>query len=55
MKKEHITVSGLQVEVWWKAVKRINLVVYAADGRVRISVPFSTAMSRVKEIGRAHV
>lgn len=49
MKKEYITVSGLQVEVWWKAVKRINLVVYAADGRVRISVPFSTAMSRVKE------
>ena len=35
--------------MWWKAVKRINLVVYAADGRVRISVPFSTAMSRVKE------
>ena len=49
LKKEHITVSGLQVEVWWKAVKRVNLVVYADGGRVRISVPFSTSMSRVKE------
>jgi len=49
LKKEHITVSGLQVEVWWKAVKRVNLVVYADDGRVRISVPFSTSLSRVKE------
>lgn len=49
LKKEHITVSGLQVEVWWKAVKRINLVVYADDGRVRISVPFSTSLARVEE------
>lgn len=47
--KETITVSGLQVEVWWKAVKRINLVVYADGGRVRISVPLSTSISRVKE------
>ena len=49
LRKEHITVSGLQVEVWWKAVKRINLVVYADGGRVRISVPFSTSLARVEE------
>lgn len=48
-KKEHITVSGLPVEVWWKTVKRINLVVYRKNGRVRISVPLSTPMGKVVE------
>ena len=50
MKKEHITVSGLDVEVWWKAVKRMNLVVYADGGRVRISVPSLTPMLKVREM-----
>ena len=50
LKKEYITVSGLQVEVWWKAVKRMNLVVYREDSRVRISVPLSTSMGKVVKI-----
>ncbi len=49
MKKEHIIVADIRVEVWWKAVKRINLVVYAADGRVRISVPFATPLALVQQ------
>ncbi|MEN8199688.1 MAG: SprT family zinc-dependent metalloprotease [Thermodesulfobacteriota bacterium] len=39
MRKEKIIVAGTTVEVWWKAVKNINLAVYGPDGRVRISVP----------------
>ena len=49
MKKEHIIVADVQVEVWWKAVKRITLVVYRADGRVRISVPFATPLAFVQQ------
>lgn len=49
MKKEYITVADIRVEVWWKAVKRINLVVYAADGRVRISVPYATPLAFVQQ------
>ncbi len=50
MKKKHITVSGIGVEVWWKPVKRMNLVVYREGGRVRISVPVSTSMEQIREI-----
>ena len=39
LKKEHIVINDLPVEVWRKSVKNINLAVYAPDGRVRISVP----------------
>ena len=48
LQKSFVTVSGLQVEVWHKAVKRITLVVYREDGRVRISVPFTTPDSLVE-------
>lgn len=49
MRKEHIIVADVQVEVWWKAVKRITLVVYRADGRVRISVPSATPLVFVQQ------
>ncbi len=48
MKKDYIIVADVRVEVWWKAVKRVNLVVYAADGRVRISVPQATSLAFVQ-------
>lgn len=50
MKKVYITVDDTPVEVWWKTVKRINLVVYAADARVRISVPLATSMHSVQRM-----
>jgi len=50
LKKEFVTVSGMQVEVWWKTVKRMNLVVHREGGRVRVSVPFSTPMTQVREM-----
>ncbi len=55
LKKEHITVSGIQVEVWWKSVKRMNLVVYREGARVRISVPVSTSMTQVRETITARI
>ncbi len=53
MKKEYIQVQGLTVEVWWKAVKRINLVVYAKECRVRISAPYFTPKVEVEGLIRA--
>lgn len=49
MKKDYIIVADVRVEVWWKRVKRINLVVYAADGRVRISVPQASSLAFVEQ------
>ena len=49
MQKEHIHVAGIAVEVWRKPIKNINLVVYAPDGRVRISVPRIMSDKRVRQ------
>ncbi len=43
MKKEHLTIGNISVEVWRTSVKNLNLAVYAPDGRVRISVPHLTS------------
>jgi len=48
VKKEHIMIADIPVEVWRKSVKNINLAVYAPDGRVRISVPHGTSAQRVR-------
>ncbi len=50
MKKEHIVIAGVAVEVWRKSVKNFILVVHASDGRVRISVPFFASAARVREV-----
>lgn len=52
MKKEFIIIDDIRVELWWKAVKRITLVVYAADGRVRVSVPPATPIHLVQRVVR---
>ena len=49
LKKEHIVIGNLPVEVWRKPIKNINLAVYAPDGRVRISVPRLTSDRRVRQ------
>jgi len=49
MQKEHIHVAGIAVEVWRKPIKNINLVVYAPDGSVRISVPRIMSDRRVRQ------
>ena len=48
MKKEHLTIGDISVEVWRKPVKNLNLAVYAPDGRVRISVPRFTSEKRIR-------
>lgn len=50
MKKGQIIVGDTAVEVWWKAVKNINLAVYGPDGRVRVSVPSVTPETRVHRL-----
>lgn len=49
VEKRVITIAGLEVEVWWKAVKKVRLVVYAADGRVRITVPSYVSVAEVEQ------
>jgi len=49
LKKEHIVIGDIPVEVWRKSVKNFNLTVYAPDGRVRISVPRWTSGKRVRQ------
>ena len=50
MEKEKIVVAGLDVEVWRKPIKNINLAVYGIDGRVRISVPGIMSDARVRQV-----
>jgi predicted metal-dependent hydrolase len=50
LKKEHIVVGDLSVEVWRKPIKNFNLAIYAPDGRVRISVPRLTSAQRVQQV-----
>lgn len=50
LKKEHIVIGDIPVEVWRKSIKNFNLAVYAPDGRVRISVPRLTSARRVQQV-----
>lgn len=52
LQKEKIVVAGLDVEVWRKPIKNINLAVYGLDGRVRISVPGIMTDARVRQVVR---
>jgi predicted metal-dependent hydrolase len=47
--KEQIEIAGIDVEVWRKPIRNINLAVYAPDGRVRVSVPHITSDSCVRQ------
>jgi predicted metal-dependent hydrolase len=49
LKKEHIVIADIPVEVWRKPIKNLNLAVYAPDGRVRISVPRLTSDECVQQ------
>ena len=49
LEKGVVTIAGLDVEVWWKAVKKVHLVVYAVDARVRIPVPPFTTVAEVEQ------
>lgn len=49
MIKEHIVVAGIPIEVWRKAIKNIHLTVYAADARVRVSVPRRTSPRHLQQ------
>ncbi len=50
MIKEHIVIAGVAVEVWRKSVKNFILVVYASDGRVRLSVPLGASAASIREV-----
>ncbi len=50
MRKEHIVIAGVAVEVWRKSVKNYIVVVHAPDGRVRISMPRFAPAVRVREV-----
>jgi predicted metal-dependent hydrolase len=45
----YIDVNGLQVEVVRKAIRNLNLSVYASDGRVRISAPRYASNREIRE------
>ncbi len=49
MKKEHIIVAGIPIEVWRKAIKNIHLTVYAPDARVRVSIPRLTSLRYLQQ------
>ncbi len=50
VRAKEICVDGLPVLVWWKRIKNVNLSVKAVDGQVRISVPWKTSESRVRQL-----
>lgn len=50
MREKEISVDGIAVLVWWKRIKNVNLTVKAVDGQVRISVPWNTSETRVRQM-----
>jgi len=59
IKRHHIEVNGLQVEVVRKDIKNLHLAVYPPQGRVRIAVPLrlddeAVRLAVVSRLGWVH-